>query len=64
MEDFHRNNFITIIDKTLTSFLKSIVPLAMMFFSKNSQSINIFHKITYDARYIFTNSNLSNNQMV
>ncbi|PRR82623.1 PH domain-containing protein [Clostridium vincentii] len=45
MEDFHRNNFIMIIDKTLSSFLKSILPLAIMFFSKNLQSINVFQKL-------------------
>lgn len=45
MEDFHRNNFIRIIDKTLSSFFKSILPLAIMLFSKNSQSINIFQKL-------------------
>lgn len=45
MEDFHRNNFITIIDKTLVSFLKSVLPLAIMLFSKNSQLINTFQKL-------------------
>jgi len=45
MEGFHRNNFIVVVDNTVSTMLKGIVPLAIMFFSKNSQEINIFQKL-------------------
>lgn len=45
MNNFHRNHFITIIDKTFSSFFKSFLPLVIIIFSKDTRTLSFSSKL-------------------